>query len=240
MSTDRRRSPAAVRATIADKARNTTVYQTPVAAGPAITGRRFTQPVLSRRRRTPGDRPAIGSRARWLGQAWQPINVASAVRAARSRGRRGNGQCSFAAVDERRAPQDDGLTAYGRPRSQPYRQGLRRETGGAVCRGERDARVPAHCAGATQSTDATSAEGCGVGGILRRQVAAAGAVSAGGRLRVAGQSLTQVPARPPAKSLASATIRPSMACADVRVPSNIQPKLVGSRTFAFIRPGRCC
>ena len=66
--------PGAVRATIADKAGNTTVYQTPVAAGSAIAGPQLTQPVLARRRRT---HSRIG--LRWAGRSMAVPSTASAV-----------------------------------------------------------------------------------------------------------------------------------------------------------------
>jgi hypothetical protein len=233
--------PATIRATISDRAGNSTVYQTPVAPAPAVAGPQLSQPALSSTTANPFDnRPALGNSTPTTNfpaaaapptvppppttQPWPAGGIANAP---------------FRLWTSGTAPQDDGLTAYGSPQvsaAPPHPLSQNPPTAAAPVSG--DARVPAHYAGAVRTNDSPTAEGWTSSSTAGPQFATLEpyrqTASAENVLPVDPPALAPTNSAPGSPSAAITPPAPTgRAPATSNYPPGVQPKLVGSRTFAL-------
>jgi hypothetical protein len=243
--------PVSIRATISDRAGNSAVYQTPIETSPVIAGPQLSQPNLGNAVTNPfAALPSIsGGLASsspfaaaaptpqpWstattasnpppgtpLTQPWVPGAMASAP---------------FRLWTSGTTPQDDGLTAYGNPKVSAAPQFT---NGGAQSPAVGPAasvqRVPASYAGITKGADSFAVAAPSAVQIAPqfaplepfRQASIAAPAANGGPLLVPIGQLNSPPSAPSNPSSVTPIDTPSA----TQLPA-VQPKLVGSRTFAL-------
>jgi hypothetical protein len=228
--------PFAVRATIADRAGNTAVYQTPVSAMPA--GPALSQPVLS----APNSfAPAAAAPASASPNPYVAPPAATAPPAAQPWAANAVTRAPFRLWTSGMSQQDDGLTAYGTPQVSTLSPSA---AAAPPPVNQPDSRVPAQYAGLTNrpadsSTWTSTATGPQFSPLEPFREAGQYAPQTPSNVpasqppanpSVAATAPILVPFGTPAAPVASAT--PVGAQPTTHRPA-VPPKLVGSRTFAL-------
>ncbi len=217
----------AIRATISDKAGNSTVYQTPVDATPLMSGPSLSQPAIAP---LPSNPSAAISPPPTLPQTqpWPAGGMANAP---------------FQLWTSGKTSADDGVTAFGSPTISAAKTSTHASSPSAFATAANQPRVPAQFAGAVK-TDAgwTSAPTATPTGPqfsplepFREPTSPASSTSAAGPSLVPLNQLTA--AAPPTSALPPATATSSITPIDTATSPTHRPtsppKLVGSRTFAL-------
>ncbi len=208
----------AIRATISDKAGNSTVYQTPLETTPLMSGPSFSQPTIAP---LPSNPSAAISPPSTLPQTqpWPAGGMANAP---------------FQLWTSGKTSADDGVTAFGNPTISKPSATTRESSPSPFATAANQPRVPAQFAGAVKTSDAgwTSASTATPTGPqfsplepFREPSSTAPPTQAAGPSLVPLNQLNRAAPTPgitPIDTAASPTHRPTS-----------PPKLVGSRTFAL-------